>query len=74
MKQMLVYSLVILPLLLIWGCDSESVVDPEELTPPSNLRVTDIPLSGDQINVSWDAAVAGENDDPGFRRNVANLL
>jgi hypothetical protein len=46
-----------LSLALFLSCDSESVVEPEELEPPQNLEVTDIASTGGQITLEWDGAV-----------------
>lgn len=54
-------ALPALILFLIVGCSDDDVVEPDELTPPSNLRVTDIPLSGDVVELQWDGAVGSED-------------
>jgi hypothetical protein len=57
MKRNLTYGLFLLPLALLLSCDSESVVEPEELEPPENLVVTDIASTGGEITLEWDGAV-----------------
>lgn len=57
MRRFLSCGLLLLPIVFLLSCDSESVVEPEELEPPSNLIVTDIPGSGGQMELEWDGAV-----------------
>jgi len=62
MKKVLqTLALPALLLILVVGCSDDNVVEPEELTPPSNLRVTDIPLAGDVVELQWDGAVGSED-------------
>jgi hypothetical protein len=41
----------------VWGCSSEDVVNPTELEPPTNFRVTALPADGGQVALAWDGAV-----------------
>lgn len=56
-----VLFLPVLLLVLSFACSDDDVVEPEELTPPSNLRVTDIPLGGEVVELVWDGAVGSED-------------
>jgi len=55
------FLLPVLIFTLITACSDDDVVEPEELTPPSNLRVTDIPLGGEVVELQWDGAVGSED-------------
>jgi hypothetical protein len=57
MRHFVVWGVFLLPLAFFLSCDSESVVEPEELEPPANLAVTDISSTGGQITLEWDGAV-----------------
>ncbi|MBN1426131.1 fibronectin type III domain-containing protein [Candidatus Fermentibacteria bacterium] len=57
MKRAIGVGLCAAMVLVLWGCSDDDVVDPTELTPPSNLRVTDLAAGGGTVGLAWDGAV-----------------
>lgn len=42
---------------VLWGCGDDDVVNPTELEPPTNLRVTDLAMDGGAVSLAWGSAV-----------------
>ncbi len=66
-RRIRLLSFLGLPLIVLMACSSDEVVSPTELTPPSNLRIMDIPLSGGQVELQWDGAVSVDVTYVGYR-------